>query len=73
MGTDHDLHVLDERVAELEPAAERRRALARTITDRRGEAHPVALRLAERLYAEKPKAYAARLRAYWRAWAGDEG
>lgn len=73
LGTDHDLHVLGERVASLEPDAKRQRALARMIAARRVAAHEPALRLGARLYAEEPAAYAARLRGYWRAWSGDEG
>ena len=71
LGTDHDLHVLSERAAVLEPDAKRRRALVRTIAPRRSEAQRIALQLGTRLYVEKPSAYAARLRGYWCAWSED--
>jgi CYTH domain-containing protein/CHAD domain-containing protein len=67
LGDHHDLAVLR---ADLDGRAgiEDRAALASPIERRQGELLEQALELGARLFAEKPKAFRARLRAYWRAW-----
>jgi CYTH domain-containing protein/CHAD domain-containing protein len=67
LGDHHDLAVLR---ADLDGRAgiEDRAALASPIERRQGELLEQALELGARLFAEKPKAFRARFRAYWRAW-----
>jgi CHAD domain-containing protein len=77
LGDAHDLAVICDR---LQATSERYggqaqvRAACRLADDRRVMLEKRALRLGDRLYAEKPKAYAARMGAYWRVWhdTGDE-
>lgn len=67
LGEHHDLALL---AADLQGRAgiEDRRGLAAAIERRQGELLVDALELGALLYAEKPKAFRTRLRAYWRAW-----
>lgn len=70
LGDHHDLAVLAEDLegrAELAASREDFRGL---IEARQAELLEAALELGERLYAEKPKHFRRRLRAYWRAWRG---
>ena len=70
LGDEHDLTVLDETLA-AEPATfgdpDDIAALRELIAERRDELRAAARPLARRLYAEKPKRFAARLRACWKA------
>ncbi len=67
LGDHHDLTVL---AADLESRASvgSKPQLAELIRRRQAELLDEALELGERLYAEKPKAFAKRIRAYWSAW-----
>ena len=69
LGDDHDLVVLSERVADPAVAlsGEQIRGLGDLVDRRRGELQARAFTLGERLYAEKPGAFAARMRGYWDA------
>ena len=77
LGDAHDLAVICSRL-QATPARfggqAQVRAACRLADDRRVMLEKRALRLGDRLYAEKPKAYAARMGAYWRVWhdTGDE-
>jgi hypothetical protein len=42
--------------------------LVALIDQRRGELQVEARRLGERVYVEKPRAFAGRLQGYWQAW-----
>jgi CYTH domain-containing protein/CHAD domain-containing protein len=69
LGDHHDLAVLGEDLAdrsEVDPA--HRETLRTLIEARQAVLLADARRLGERVYAEKPKAFGRRLRAYWRAW-----
>jgi CHAD domain-containing protein len=69
LGDDHDLVVLTERVDDpgVALSAEQRSHLARLVDRRRSELQDEAFALGERMYAEKPKAFARRMGAYWDA------
>jgi CHAD domain len=69
LGDDHDLVVLSERLDQTGIAltAEQREHLDGLIERRRGELQALAFALGARLYAEKPKAFATRMAAYWEA------
>jgi CHAD domain-containing protein len=69
LGDDHDLTVLAARIDEpgIALTAEQRAHLERLIAIRRGELQADAFALGERLYAEKPRAFASRIGAYWEA------
>jgi CHAD domain-containing protein len=70
LGDHHDLAVLRD------DALQRRslfadgaiEALTNAIDDRQGKLADEAFALGRRIYAEKPKAFMKRLRAYWKAW-----
>jgi CYTH domain-containing protein/CHAD domain-containing protein len=69
LGDHHDLAVLAEDLegrAEVEPAQQE--TLKALIEARQAALLGEARATGERIYAEKPKAFARRLRAYWRAW-----
>jgi CHAD domain-containing protein len=70
LGDHHDLAVLAEDLADrgFEPAWSA--PLGEAIAARQEELAGEAIALGERLYAERPRAYRRRLRAYWRAWRG---
>ena len=68
LGDHHDLAVLRVDLAVRELSGEHREAFSAAITTREGELAAAAFELGRRLYAEKPKAFRRRLRAYWRAW-----
>jgi CHAD domain-containing protein len=71
LGDDHDLVVLGEKlfgqgglVADRNAAA----GLAKAVDRRRQELQAKAFALGRRLFAEKPKSFAARLENYWHIW-----
>lgn len=65
LGDDHDLGVLAERIAdERWPVSVDAERFVAFCHERRGELQQEAFRLGARLYAEKPKAFARRTRAY---------
>lgn len=68
LGDHHDLAVLREDLVTRRFSDEDSEALAGAISTREAELAGTAFELGHRLYAEKPKAFRARLRAYWRAW-----
>ena len=68
LGDHHDLAVLREDLGSRRFSNEDSEALAAAISSREAELAGDAFELGHRLYAEKPKAFRARLRAYWRAW-----
>lgn len=70
LGDDHDLAVLRgmaEQDGEVEDPGEREELLD-LIERRRAQLRQEAAELGRRLYAEKPKAFAARFRGYWQVW-----
>ncbi len=68
LGDHHDLAVLAEDLDARVGVVAERDAIGALIETRQEELLEQALGLGERLYAEKPKHYRRRLRAYWRAW-----
>jgi CYTH domain-containing protein/CHAD domain-containing protein len=68
LGDHHDLAVLAADLSTREGLAASRRASEELIARRQGELLEEAVALGERLYAEKPKCFRRRMRAYWRAW-----
>lgn len=68
LGDHHDLAVLAEDLAARPELAASREDFGALIEGRQAKLLDAALELGERLYAEKPKHYRRRLRAYWRAW-----
>lgn len=73
LGEDHDLEVLRAAAFELEgtsPAA--REELAARTDERSRDLRAAALTLGQRIYAERPRDYLARIRSYWKAWRNDE-
>lgn len=73
LGEDHDLEVLRLALAavpDLDPAV-RDDILARACA-RSGELRLAAWSLGQRLYAERPRRYVARLSRYWSAWRGEQ-
>jgi len=68
LGDHHDLAVLREDLAERRLGEAETRALEAAIDRREAELAGAAFEIGRRLYAEKPKAFRRRLRAYWRAW-----
>jgi CHAD domain-containing protein len=69
LGDHHDLAVLAADLHE-RVGIEHRQALAALIERRQQELLEGALDLGGRLFAEKPKTFRTRLRAYWLAWRG---
>jgi CYTH domain-containing protein/CHAD domain-containing protein len=69
LGDHHDLAVLAEDLAGREEIdGAHRPILVALIEARQAALLAAAVSAGERIYAEKPKAFARRLRAYWRAW-----
>jgi CHAD domain-containing protein len=69
LGDAHDLDVLQGLLAEVTPGDEGTQPLVFELIERRREELRTEARpLGERLYAERPRAFARRMRAYWRAW-----
>jgi CHAD domain-containing protein len=69
LGDHHDLAVLAEDLGAREGiGTDSAATFAALIKRRQGALLGEALGLGERVYAEKPKAFERRLRAYWRAW-----
>ena len=69
LGDDHDLAVLRTELRKAEPmlAVDVESVIA-LLDHRRAQLQAEAVLLGERMYAEKPKAFARRIRAYWKAW-----
>ncbi len=69
LGDDHDLAVLRERLMSAGPELPVDvDAVIALLDHRRGQLQAQAILVGERVYAEKPKAFARRIRAYWKAW-----
>jgi CYTH domain-containing protein/CHAD domain-containing protein len=68
LGDHHDLTVLAEDLEGRVGVVAERGAFGKAIAQRQAELLDGALDLGERVYAEKPKHFRRRLRAYWRAW-----
>jgi CHAD domain-containing protein len=69
LGDDHDLALLRERLLEAAPALPVDvEPVIVLLEHRRGQLQAQAKLLGDRLYAEKPKAFRRRIRAYWKAW-----
>jgi len=68
LGDHHDLAVLAADLSERSDLAASRDEFGALIEARQAKLLDAALELGDRLYAEKPKHYRRRLRAYWRAW-----
>jgi CYTH domain-containing protein/CHAD domain-containing protein len=69
LGDHHDLAVLAEDLADRDAVdAAHRPILMALIEARQASLLADAVSAGERIYAEKPKAFGRRLRAYWRAW-----
>jgi len=69
LGDDHDLAVLREELHKAEPGfAVDVHSVIALLDHRRAQLQAEAVILAERLYAEKPKAFTRRIHAYWKAW-----
>ncbi len=68
LGDHHDLTVLAEEIRAGANGDRDAAALLELTERRQGELLEAAIPLGERLYAEKPKQFSARLSAYWRAW-----
>jgi CHAD domain-containing protein len=71
LGDHHDLAVLAQDASDHRKSFERRKdldSLRKLIGRRQQELLESALDLGERLYAEKPKRFSARLGSYWAAW-----
>lgn len=75
LGDDHDLAVLGAEIAGRdEPwSGDEAAALGRAVDARRAALQVEALDRGRRVYAEKPKAFAARLGGYWDAWRDGAG
>lgn len=71
LGDHHDLHVLDAIAAEdPNPFGKQTAPLREAIAARLTELETAAVALGVRVYAEKPAAWHARIRAYWQEWVG---
>lgn len=71
LNEDHDLAILREKVLEQESDSEDRtevEALVELVDRRRNELQVDAKILGAKIYAEKAKAFAVRVEAYWEAW-----
>jgi CYTH domain-containing protein/CHAD domain-containing protein len=71
LGDHHDLAVLTEDLEARVGVVAQQDAIAALIARRQDELLDEALALGHRIYAEKPKHFRRRLRAYWRAWRAD--
>ena len=67
LGDEHDLAILDQRLAHGVPAPVDVDGVRELIAHRRDELRAEALRIGARVYAEKPKAFRRRMRRVWRA------
>jgi CHAD domain-containing protein len=68
LGDHHDLAVLRADLTARSLPTDTAEAFAEAIDRRQGELADAAFKLGRRLYAEKPKTFCRRLRAYWRTW-----
>jgi CHAD domain-containing protein len=76
LGQDHDLTVLRQMVCGQMDRPVRPttlQALVELIQARQGELRSQAQGTGRRIYAERPRDFMRRLRAYWRAWGAEEG
>jgi CHAD domain-containing protein len=71
LGEQHDLVTFAPMLAEAELAPEARANLEELIVEERRRLEARALVVGARVYAEKPKAMARRMGAWWAAWAAD--
>jgi CHAD domain-containing protein len=71
LGDHHDLAVLRADLDTRLSSDQDTRALSAAISAREDELSSAAFELGHRLYAEKPGAFARRLRVYWRVWRSD--
>jgi CHAD domain-containing protein len=72
LSDDHDLAILRQRVLQQSPKDRtQQEALVALIDQRRGELEAEANRLGERIYVERPKAFARRFGVYWRTWSAE--
>lgn len=69
LGDHHDLELVAEDLERRD--IDRKREVEELVRRWQAELLDEAFELGERLYAEKPKAFERRLRAYWRAWRED--
>jgi CHAD domain-containing protein len=72
LGDHHDLAVLAADLGSRQELDANRSQAEQLIAARQDELLREALALGARLYAEKPKHFRRRIRAYWRAWKADE-
>ena len=72
LGDHHDLAVLAADLDARVGVVAERDAIGALIERRQDELLDQALGLGERIYAEKPKQFRRRLRAYWRIWRGSD-
>ena len=69
LSEDHDLALLQKTAKQSFPLAEGdTERLLSFVDERRGQLETKALALGARLYADRPKGFAGRLRAYWEVW-----
>jgi CHAD domain-containing protein len=69
LGDDHDLALLRDTLARAGPGLPVDVDAVMALLDhRRGQLQAQAMLMGARLYAEKPKAFRRRMRAYWKAW-----
>ncbi len=68
LGDDHDLAVLRAKLLAGPELAVDLDAVIALLDHRRAQLQARAVLVGERLYAEKPKAFRRRMRAYWKAW-----
>jgi CHAD domain-containing protein len=74
LGDDHDLAVLRDLLAQEGSQWARPGTVTKLlgrIDERRGKLQHDAAQLGQRLYADRPKAFLARLHSYWQAWRAD--
>ena len=68
LGDDHDLAVMQGLIGEGIVAPGDAAAVRPLLESRRAELQAAALARGEELYRERPKAFVARLKSYWRSW-----
>ena len=72
LGDDHDLAVLRDTLVGADAAVPADvESVLTLIEHRRDQLQAEAMQVGARLYAEKPKAFTRRMRAYWKAWRSD--
>src|SRR5882724_3760290 len=68
LSEDHDLAILREELSEQLQKSENRTDIVALVDQRRNELEICARILGARIYADKPRSFAARSEAYWNAW-----